>query len=163
MRPPEYAALEMRCSHCVWYVVSIMLTTLSSLSLNTVIPKSLKCSHGIVKSPSDAHFRILQELVGHFYHLVLSKGLWSCSETLIWTLNRLVPNDVHYMEKILECFHQNLINWKMKDVDILDDMGVSKLSAKVFLKKWTTLILPLSNILHHYMVTLYNKVWLVNI
>jgi len=24
---------------------------------------------------------------------------------------------------------------KMKDVDILDDMGVSKLSAKVFLKK----------------------------
>jgi len=21
-------------------------------------------------------------------------------------LNRLVPNEVHYMEKILECFHQ---------------------------------------------------------
>jgi len=25
----------------------------------------------------------------------------SCTETLIWTLNRLVPNEVHYMEKIL--------------------------------------------------------------
>jgi len=29
-----------------------------------------------------------------------------CTETLIWTLNRLDPIEVHYMEKILESFHQ---------------------------------------------------------
>jgi len=35
------------------------------------------------------------------------KALWTvCTETLIWTLSRLVPIEVHYMEKILECFHQ---------------------------------------------------------
>jgi len=64
------------------------------------------------------------------------KALWSCTETLIWTLNRLVPNEVHYMEKILECFHQKpqkeII--RKKDMDILDDMGVSKLSANAFFK-----------------------------
>jgi len=52
-------------------------------------------------------------------------------------LNRLVPNEVHYMEKILECFHLKpyfLFNYRKKDMDILDDMGVRKLSAKVFFK-----------------------------
>jgi len=38
--------------------------------------------------------------------LVSFKALWSCTETLIWTLNRLAPNKVHYMEKILEGFQQ---------------------------------------------------------
>jgi len=48
-------------------------------------------------------------------------------------LNILVPTEVHYMEKILECFHQKpsfIFNWRKKD--ILDDMRVSKLSAKFF-------------------------------
>jgi len=39
------------------------------------------------------------------------------------------------MEKILECFHQKpkfLFDSGKKDMDILDDTGVSKLSAKVF-------------------------------
>jgi len=53
-------------------------------------------------------------------------------------LNRLVPIEVHYMEKILESFHQKpsfLFHWRKKDMDILDDMGGgSKLSAKVFFK-----------------------------
>jgi len=69
------------------------------------------------------------------HRLVSFKALWSCTETVIWTLNRLVPNEVHYMEKILEYFHQKptfLFDWRKKEIDILDDMGVSKLSAKVF-------------------------------
>jgi len=37
----------------------------------------------------------------------------------------LVPNEVHYTEK-------NLGMFSSKNLDILDDMGVSKLSAKVF-------------------------------
>ncbi len=40
------------------------------------------------------------------HRLVSFKALCRCTETLIWTLNCLVPNEVHYMEKILECFHQ---------------------------------------------------------
>jgi len=40
------------------------------------------------------------------HHLVSFKALLSCIETFIWTLNCLVPNEVHYMENILECFHQ---------------------------------------------------------
>jgi len=42
----------------------------------------------------------------------------------------LVPNEVHYMEKISNIFIKNL-NF-FSDMDILDDMGVSKLLAKVF-------------------------------
>jgi len=41
------------------------------------------------------------------------------------------------MEKILECFHQKtnlLFDWRKKDVDILDDMGVSNYQEKFFLK-----------------------------
>jgi len=40
------------------------------------------------------------------HRLVLFKALWSCTETLILTLNRLVPIEVHYMENVQECFHQ---------------------------------------------------------
>jgi len=36
-------------------------------------------------------------------HEMMNKGLL---EHFIWTLNHLIPNEVHYMEKILECFHQ---------------------------------------------------------
>ncbi len=72
------------------------------------------------------------------HRLVSFKALWSGTETGIWTLIRLVPNEVHYMEKILECFHQKpsfLFDWRKKDVNILDDMGVSKLSASFFLSE----------------------------
>jgi len=65
-------------------------------------------------------------------------ALWT--ETVFWTLNRLVPIEVHYMEKILECFHQKpslRFDWRKKDMDILGYMGVSKLSAKVFFKVTT--------------------------
>jgi len=41
-------------------------------------------------------------------------------------LNRLVPIEVHYMEKILISFQ---LKNRKKDMNILDDMGVSKLSA----------------------------------
>jgi len=40
------------------------------------------------------------------HSLALFKALRNCTETLIWTLNCLVPIEVHYMEKILEFFHQ---------------------------------------------------------
>jgi len=54
----------------------------------------------------------------------------SFTETLIWTLNCLVPNEVNYMEKNPGMFSsKTLISY---DMDILDDIaGVSKLSAKV--------------------------------
>jgi len=49
----------------------------------------------------------------------------------------LVPNEVHYMEKNPGMFSsKTLISFQLKkDMDILDDMGVSKLSAKVFFFK----------------------------
>jgi len=55
----------------------------------------------------------------------------SFTETLIWTLNCLVPNEVNYMEKNPGMFSsKTLISY---DMDILDDIaGVSKLSAKGF-------------------------------
>jgi len=48
------------------------------------------------------------------------------TETLIWTLNRLVPIEVHYMEKNPGMFSsKTLIPFRLKkDMDILDDMGV---------------------------------------
>jgi len=48
-------------------------------------------------------------------------------------LNRLVTCKVHYMEKNPGMFSsKTLISFRLKkDMDILDDMGVSKLSAKV--------------------------------
>jgi len=36
-----------------------------------------------------------------------------CTETVFWTLNHFVSNEVHYMEKILECFHQK-ISFRLK-------------------------------------------------
>jgi len=57
-----------------------------------------------------------------------------CTETVFWTLNHLVPSKVHYMEKNPGMFSsKTLISFRLKnDMDILDDMGVSKLLAKVF-------------------------------
>jgi len=52
-------------------------------------------------------------------------AVWT--ETVFWTLNRLVLSKVHYTEKILDCFHQKpqfLFDWRKNDMDILDDMGV---------------------------------------
>jgi len=72
-----------------------------------------------------------------FNHLKAFEQFAVCTESVFWTLNRLVPIEVHYVEKILECFHQKpsfLFNGRKKVMDILDDMGVSKLSAKVFFK-----------------------------
>jgi len=48
----------------------------------------------------------------------------------------LVPSKVHYMEKNPGMFSSKtsfLFDRRMNDMDIVDDMGVSKLSAKVFL------------------------------
>jgi len=45
----------------------------------------------------------------------------------------LVPTEVHYMEKNSEMFSSE-IDLRKKDMDILDDMGVRKLSATVFFK-----------------------------
>jgi len=77
------------------------------------------------------------------HRLVSFKALWSCTETQIWTLKRLVPIEVHYMEKNAGMFwSKTLISFRLKniDMDISDHMGVSKLSAKVFcfFLKWTT-------------------------
>jgi len=54
-----------------------------------------------------------------------------CTESVFWTLNRLVPSKLHYGEKCWNVFIKNLNFWRKIDMDILDDMGVSKLSAKV--------------------------------
>jgi len=53
--------------------------------------------------------------------------------TVIWTLKQLVSIEVHYMEKNPGMFSsKTLISFRLKkDMDILDDMGVSKLSATV--------------------------------
>jgi len=57
-----------------------------------------------------------------------------CTETVFWTLNRLVPSKVHYMEKNHGMLSsKTLISFRLKkERHILDDMGVSKLSANVF-------------------------------
>jgi len=47
---------------------------------------------------------------------------------LYWTLNRLVPTEVHYMDKNPGMF---LFDLRKKDMDILDDTWGSKLSAKI--------------------------------
>jgi len=65
------------------------------------------------------------------HHLKSFTALWTvCSET-VWTLNRLVPTEVYIWRKMLERFHQKpsfLFDWRKKDVDILNDIGMSKLS-----------------------------------
>jgi len=45
------------------------------------------------------------------------------TETVIWTLNRLVPIEVHFMEKNPGMFSSKTLTWKT---------WVSKLSAKGF-------------------------------
>jgi len=50
---------------------------------------------------------------------------WNC----LFDLNRLVPIEVNYMEKNPGMFSSK--TWRKNDMDVLDDMGVSKLSAKV--------------------------------
>jgi len=51
-------------------------------------------------------------------------------------LNRLVTSKVHYGEKSWNVFIKNLNFFSTKErKTYLDDMGVSKLSAKVFKKK----------------------------
>jgi len=62
------------------------------------------------------------------FALKLSFGFWT-----VW-----YPVKCIIWRKILECFHQKpsfLFDWRKKDMDILDDMGVSKLSAKVYFFK----------------------------
>jgi len=56
-----------------------------------------------------------------------------CTERVFWTLNRLVPTEVHYMKNAGMFSSKTSISFQLKkDMDILDDMGVSQLSAKVF-------------------------------
>jgi len=47
------------------------------------------------------------------------------TETLVWTLNRWVPIEVHYMEKILECFIKNRNFFSTEERKILDYVGVN--------------------------------------
>jgi len=70
------------------------------------------------------------------HRLVSFKALRSCTETLIWTLNRLVPNEVHLYGENPGMFSSNFFSTEEGKTrkDILDDMGVSKLSTKAFLK-----------------------------
>jgi len=70
------------------------------------------------------------------HRLLLFKALWSCTETLIWTSNHLVPIEVLYVEKILiKNLIKKLINWRKKDMGILDDMGVIKLKVNYSFNK----------------------------
>ncbi len=64
-----------------------------------------------------------------FPQLGLCRALWSCTENAIWTINPLSAIEVHYMEKNPEMFSsKNIISLRLKkDMNILDDMGVSKL------------------------------------
>jgi len=69
----------------------------------------------LVQQNEKIFFRVMTQRVldrgPRVLDLVSFKALWSCTETFIWTLNRLVPIEVHYMEKILECFHQKNENF----------------------------------------------------
>ncbi len=47
----------------------------------------------------------------------------------MWTFNPFGLIEVHYMEKNPGMFSSKTLTWKKKDMDILDDMGVSKLSG----------------------------------
>ncbi len=61
------------------------------------------------------------------HHLVSFIALWSCSKTVILTLNHLESIEVHYMDKY---------------INNLDDMRVSKLSGH-FDWKWTNPLISL--------------------
>ncbi len=68
------------------------------------------------------------------HRLVLCIALWSCTETIILTSNRLESIEVHSMDK---CFHQKqwfIFDWRKEYIHILDNMGVSKLSGHFHLK-----------------------------
>ncbi len=76
-------------------------------------------------------------MTDRFKTLILRLGtcsvLWSCIEIAIWIFNSLIPIEVYYTEKNSAIFSQNIyfiFNWRKKDMNILDDMGVSKLSQK---------------------------------
>jgi len=57
------------------------------------------------------------------------------TEYVFCTLNRLVPIEVHYMEKNPEMFSsKTLISFRLKKERHGHDMGVSKLLAIFFLK-----------------------------
>jgi len=60
-----------------------------------------------------------------------------CTESVFWTLNRLVFIEVHYMEKNPAMFSSKTLKRK-KWHGYLGWHGLSKLSAKVFFLKWTT-------------------------
>ncbi len=51
----------------------------------------------------------------------------------MWTFNPLIPTEVHYVEKSPEMFSSNnlfFFDWRKKNMNILDDMGVSKFSFR---------------------------------
>jgi len=51
-------------------------------------------------------FRLIRPLFIIWNRLKPFEQFAVCTETVIWTLNRLVPIEVHLWRKILECFHQ---------------------------------------------------------
>ncbi len=57
----------------------------------------------------------------------------------MWTFSQLVPTKVHYMKKILDVFLKNISFFsteERKNMNILDDIGVSKLS-RILILEWT--------------------------
>ncbi len=64
--------------------------------------------------------------------LVSFIALWRCTEPVILTFNRLESIGANYMDTNSASFHQKpqfLFDWRKKYINILDGMGVSKLSG----------------------------------
>ncbi len=64
------------------------------------------------------------------HRLVSFRTLWSCTETVILTLNRLESIEVTIWSLFVECFHQKptfIFDWRKKYINMLDDTWVSKL------------------------------------
>ncbi len=59
---------------------------------------------------------------------------WSCIDTAIWTFNPLGPTEVHYMNNPGMFSSKTLISFQLKKerMNILDDMGVSKLPGNFY-------------------------------
>ncbi len=71
------------------------------------------------------------------HRLVSFIALWSSTETVILTFNRLESIEVQYMEENPGMFSSKTFisfDWRKKYINILDDMGVSKLSGNFNLK-----------------------------
>ncbi len=72
------------------------------------------------------------------HRLVSFIALWSCTETVFLTFNRLEPIELtNYIDTNPAMFSSKpsfLFDWRKKYINILDDMGVSELSGHLNLK-----------------------------